>query len=528
VLDQPVGLGLRLPVHRHHVAALVELELRLGRVDRERAGGLSPALERGGGIAGCRQRLRPRPARALAAREDAVDAVVVQPLVRADQRAVERRRDDLRPRELHLHGHGRAVEPGAQRARVAGERVRQHRRDRAGGVDAGGALARLAVQARIEPHMRGDVRDVDPHADARPLDHLGGDRVVEVLRARRIDRERGEVAQVAPRAALAHHALTRLGGFAFRRLGELAPQAALEQQRLDHLAGDVGAADPAQHLGGGAPARRRDQRDVALARAAAGVARGTDDEPARALAPVLGALARLEQGVSDEEAPAPAQHRDQRLARPGRAHPAFARSVSRAISSPCFSSTPFATFTSGVMPAPCLTPPPPRLRPFGVKYSPTVMSSAPPLDKGSSSWKTPLPNVCVPTTVARAWSCSAAVTISAADAVLASTSTTIGIEPGIAPPIASSVWEGWLRPRVETIVPFSMKSLAISCASETSPPPLPRRSSTIPWAPSCRTFSTASRTSPCAPGLKVASATMPSFLPLTVFTVEATTGSETV
>ena len=33
---------------------------------------------------------------------------------------------------------------------------------------------------------------------------------------------------------------------------------------------------------------------------------------------------------------------------------------------------------SGLMPAPCLTPPPPRLRPFGVKYSPTVMSSAPP------------------------------------------------------------------------------------------------------------------------------------------------------
>ena len=54
--------------------------------------------------------------------------------------------------------------------------------------------------------------------------------------------------------------------------------------------------------------------------------------------------------------------------------------------------------TSGWMPAPCLTPPPPRLRPLGRKYSPTVMSSAPPLESSSISWKTPLPNVRVPTT----------------------------------------------------------------------------------------------------------------------------------
>ena len=69
--------------------------------------------------------------------------------------------------------------------------------------------------------------------------------------------------------------------------------------------------------------------------------------------------------------------------------------------------------------------------------------------------------------------------------------------------------------------------LAISCASSTRPPPLPRRSKTIPRAPWWRRCSTASRTSACAPGLKDASATTPSLTPCTTFIVDATTGSET-
>ena len=47
------------------------------------------------------------------------------------------------------------------------------------------------------------------------------------------------------------------------------------------------------------------------------------------------------------------------------------------------------------------------------------MSSAPPLESRRTSWKTPLPNVRVPTTSARSRSCSAPVTISDADAELA-------------------------------------------------------------------------------------------------------------
>src|SRR5439155_22440584 len=82
-------------------------------------------------------------------------------------------------------------------------------------------------------------------------------------------------------------------------------------------------------------------------------------------------------------------------------HRTFAARVLSATRRPRWVSTPLGTRTSGAMPAPCLTPPPPRLRPLGVKYSPTVLSSAPPLESGRSSRKTPLPNVCVPTIVPR-------------------------------------------------------------------------------------------------------------------------------
>ena len=121
--------------------------------------------------------------------------------------------------------------------------------------------------------------------------------------------------------------------------------------------------------------------------------------------------------------------------RPARAHAPCSPASSSASSRLVFGLS--GALTSGVMPAPGLTPPPPRLRPLGVKYSPTVMSSAPPLESCSISWKTPLPNVRVPTTVARWRSCSAPVTISDADAVSRLTSTATGILPEIAPPVAS-------------------------------------------------------------------------------------------
>ena len=71
--------------------------------------------------------------------------------------------------------------------------------------------------------------------------------------------------------------------------------------------------------------------------------------------------------------------------------------------------------------------------------------------------------------------------------------------------------------------------LAISCASSTSPPPLPRRSNTMPCAPRVQRLVRPLRALPRArPGLKVASATTPIFFPFTVRIADATTGSEIV
>ena len=60
-----------------------------------------------------------------------------------------------------------------------------------------------------------------------------------------------------------------------------------------------------------------------------------------------------------------------------------------------------------------------------------------------------------------------------------------------------------------TIWPSSMKTLETSTASDSSPPPFPRRSRTMPVAPS-RSVSTSRRTRPWAPLLKLVSSTTPS------------------
>jgi hypothetical protein len=64
-----------------------------------------------------------------------------------------------------------------------------------------------------------------------------------------------------------------------------------------------------------------------------------------------------------------------------------------------------------------------------------------------------LPNVSVPTTVARSRSCSAPVTISEADAVSPLTSTDIGAVGTTGSPVARRVCSLTARPRVVTIGP---------------------------------------------------------------------------
>ena len=273
VLDQAVGLGLRAREDREHVAVLVERELGLLGVDDERAAALALALQRGGGLARGAQRRAPRLGGGLAPGEDAVDLLVVQARVRADHRAVEGGAREHRAVQLHLDGHRHALDSGHQRARVAGERVRQHRLDGARRVHAGGAPARLAIQRRALRHVRGDVGDVHPHADrprralpvvagaaaaaagaapAVAVDRLGGDGVVEVACAARVDRERGQLAQVSPLAGGAPDALAGGARFALERGVEAAREAAVEQQRLDHVAGDVRAPELAHDARAGA------------------------------------------------------------------------------------------------------------------------------------------------------------------------------------------------------------------------------------------------------------------------------------
>ena len=158
-----------------------------------------------------------------------------------------------------------------------------------------------------------------------------------------------------------------------------------------------------------------------------------------------------------------------------------ARSAASSASSRLGVSGSSSALTSGVTPAPRLTPPPPRLRPLGRKYSPTVMSSAPPFGSGSISWKTPLPNVRVPTTVARV-----AVLERAGDDLRRRRAAVVDEhddrDVGVDRPAGRlvDVRRAASGPCVVTILPSGMKIEETITASLSRPPPLSRRSSTTP------------------------------------------------
>ncbi len=183
-----------------HVAVAVEVRTRARRDSSDQRAARSarrasaPQPPRGR-----RPAARPTaPRRGSAPAKIAVDLVVVQPLVGADQRAVERgaRRPSARAAPARRSPRG-GLTPGTQRAGVVGQRLREHRLDGAGDVDARRAAVRLAVDRRARAHERADVGDVDPDAPTAVGQRLAGDRVVEVLRRGRVDRERRQVAQVA-------------------------------------------------------------------------------------------------------------------------------------------------------------------------------------------------------------------------------------------------------------------------------------------------------------------------------------------
>ena len=225
------------------------------------------------------------------------------------------------PVELQLDGDGQPVLVGHERAGAVGEHLGQHRLDHAGHVDAVRAPERLAVDRRARLDVVRDVGDVHPDAHRAVVERLGGDRVVEVARGRRVDRERRQRAQVQPPGGLV---LRRaLGGRARLALDvrvEAAPQPAVEQHRLDHVAGDVRAADPAHDLRV-ARARpvRRDEHEVA--RRAAWPARGVDAHRPPA----------VEERLGRQEAPAPLEQRDDRAAGARSSGAPAPRGASRAV-----------------------------------------------------------------------------------------------------------------------------------------------------------------------------------------------------
>ncbi len=252
-LDQPVRLCLRNRPGADHVAARVELELRLGGLDLEARA--SSALAE---LCGQRPRDLERRGdpleRALAPGEDPVEPVVVEAGIGADPAAIEARRPHRGVgAELDLRGDRQPLDLGCEAAGARAEHVRKHRLDVAGDVGAVGPPRGLAIERRPRPHVGGDVGDVDPDPGSRPL-ALGRDGVVEIAGTGRIDGEGVERGQVATRRRDPLGLVRGAASFVLELWCESTPADLLPQQRLDGIAGvprcpvAAGAAPPPPHL----------------------------------------------------------------------------------------------------------------------------------------------------------------------------------------------------------------------------------------------------------------------------------------
>ena len=226
------------------------VELRLDRLDRERAARLARRLERGRGAAraAASGSAHGSSARSLAG-EDAVDLRVVEPRVGADQRAVERACGArFAPSNSSSTVTASRSSPGtSEHARFesasgsigstsAGHvdaecRAGTPRGRRASRARTCAATSAMWTQTRIAPSSSRSARD----------------RVVEVARGRRVDRERRQ--RRAGRAAAASPCGGRSAASRASRSTERVeapPQPAVEHQRLEHVARDVRAARSAR------------------------------------------------------------------------------------------------------------------------------------------------------------------------------------------------------------------------------------------------------------------------------------------
>ncbi len=337
LLDQGVRLGLRLVGDAQHVAAIVELELRLRGLDGERAPARPALPKRGGDRARSHERVRPRLLRALVAGKDAIHLRVLEPRVASNRRAMERRAHDAIRLHLELDGHCVAVLVRHEAAGLVGQRGRQHRLDGAGDVDARATPVGLGLDRRARPHVRAHVRDVNPQPRAAVL-APGGDRVVVVARRRRVDRERRKIGQVAALGRDGLSARVVLDG-----AREAATEAAVDHDRLHHVARPLRVAQLPDDARATLAATDEHHRPRSCPR---GVLR-RDGDPAAA----------LEERRGRQEAPTlyeDAHHRpvDPAAAAVGRGHSVFSTSVSSAIGSASSRRVRGLSraFTSGLMP----------------------------------------------------------------------------------------------------------------------------------------------------------------------------------
>ena len=172
-----------------------------------------------------------------------------------------------------MAGHGGAVLPGAQRAHVGRELVRQHRHDQIGEIDAVAALARLAVERAAGADIIADIGDRDDRLEAafigRVFVRRGPDGVVMVAGVDRVDRDDRQMAQILA-LVLMQWQLRRGNRFFLHRFGEDMRDAMLvdrdqaEAARGEGIAQNVGdaRADPRRAAG------RLGQDQVALLRGA--------------------------------------------------------------------------------------------------------------------------------------------------------------------------------------------------------------------------------------------------------------------
>jgi hypothetical protein len=237
--------------------------------------------------------------------------------------------------------------------------VGQHRGDGARHVGGVRPPVRLLLQGIARPDVSGDVGDVDPEPHP-PLGSLGGDGVIEVVRAGGVDREGGEIPQVLPICVEQLGTLGRLCCLLLDPPGEPRADLTVLQQRRDHvgrprrvpeLADDPGPPPALAEVDQGHFPRRR------------GAATSAQLDPA----------APLEEEISGEE-PAALLDEDYALQSCGaNVWSAFCSPSSGLVLGLSFA------FTCGGMPTSLIDVP------LRVRYCPTVRSSAAPFFRGITS-----------------------------------------------------------------------------------------------------------------------------------------------